>query len=290
MLKAEIRNLYSERKDVKRKRVTEDKTNEVIERKYLLTKEMLERVTMARAELERDNFRLRSDLIESERCFQTLKNEYVRFTELSLNNVQSTLAARNSSANVERGMKQSGQGVGKRGAAWEEAPRLGVHGSIGDGPLILDAESIRLKIDSLTTERDFLRNENKILKQKFDDLYNDAQGLRTSLKRAQSKLQSADKDLKAHNQVVRLHQMRYARAEKVSAFLEGKLKEAKPNVRIDYSQISPEIECSTQLLATLLDVAGMIPTVPTLTQQSLKPTIRISTPASQPEISVDTTS
>ncbi|KXS19575.1 hypothetical protein M427DRAFT_143316 [Gonapodya prolifera JEL478] len=280
MLKTEIRSLYSERKETKRKRMKEVRSNEVIDRKYLLTKEMLEKVTGSRAELERENFRLQSELLECERRCQHMKNEYVRFTEMSLANVQSTLVARNSSANIERSAMPAGSDPGKRG--YPLGSTGASTGNPGNTPdlFTLDAESIRLKVESLTAEREFSRNENQLLKRKFDELSNEAQSLRSSLRKFQTKLQAAERELKDHNQFVRLKQMRYSRAEKVAAFLEYKLKEAKPNIRIDYSQISTEIECSTQLLAALHDVAGVIPTTAAF---PLKPVIRISKTSSQPD-------
>ncbi|KAJ3107366.1 hypothetical protein HDU97_004248 [Phlyctochytrium planicorne] len=59
MLKTEIRRLYEDRKEVRRARMLDEKSNQGLERKYMLAKEMVEKLKAERHELQRAAFELK---------------------------------------------------------------------------------------------------------------------------------------------------------------------------------------------------------------------------------------
>ncbi|KAJ3214334.1 hypothetical protein HDU67_001775 [Dinochytrium kinnereticum] len=69
MLKTELRRLYTDRKEVRRARMLDEKTNEGLERKYMLAKEMVEKLKAERHELQRTAFELKVKAGEMEKKY-----------------------------------------------------------------------------------------------------------------------------------------------------------------------------------------------------------------------------
>ena len=110
---------------------------------------------------------------------------------------------------------------------------------------------MRLKLDSLVTERQFLMNENKTLKSRVDLLVSKLDVLNVQHKEAKSQIKELTVLRAEQIERIAALDQRYARAKKVAAHMEKQIKEAKPNTKIDYQMIDNP-EPSTQLLAAIL--------------------------------------
>ena len=81
MLKTEIRRLYEERKEVRKARLTDEHSGQVIERKYILAKETVEKLKAERKQLQRTCFELRTHAETMEKRFNEAKLQAVKIAE-----------------------------------------------------------------------------------------------------------------------------------------------------------------------------------------------------------------
>ncbi len=67
MLKSEIRRLYQDKNDIRKDIISTEKSTNIIERKFILAKEMLEKLQTEKKKLLKSNFELkkRADVLES---------------------------------------------------------------------------------------------------------------------------------------------------------------------------------------------------------------------------------
>ena len=81
MLKAEIRQLYKEKKDGNKDEISKLKASAIFERKFTINKEMLEKLTEEKKKLLKENFDLK-------RRADTLESKYIRALNENKKNVE----------------------------------------------------------------------------------------------------------------------------------------------------------------------------------------------------------
>jgi chromosome segregation ATPase len=104
----------------------------------------------------------------------------------------------------------------------------------------------------MTFEKDFVLNDNKVLKQRYEESQRQIIDLNSQLavinKRItqleQAKNQAEEKSEECHKRV--------RHAERIAANIESQLKELFPNVRIDYFRVD-DSEPSIQLISALVN-------------------------------------
>ncbi|KAJ3119051.1 hypothetical protein HDU96_003226 [Phlyctochytrium bullatum] len=102
MLKTEIRRLYEDRKEVKRARMLDEKSNQGLERKYLLAKEMVEKLKADRHELQRTAFELKMKAEEMERKYfdaQIMAKKMAEQAGRTVGEITARLASNNAPTN-----------------------------------------------------------------------------------------------------------------------------------------------------------------------------------------------
>ena len=120
---------------------------------------------------------------------------------------------------------------------------------------IVDISSMKLRLSTLTTEKDFLQKESELLKSRLVDLTTQVNKMEKRFHHATDKNRHLEKEKKQVSD--NLHQLttRCYRAEKIASYLEKQYKEASPNQRVDYSAVETmekqRLEPSIQLLAAL---------------------------------------
>jgi predicted RNase H-like nuclease (RuvC/YqgF family) len=115
----------------------------------------------------------------------------------------------------------------------------------------LDFESWRLKIESLTHEREYLLNENSMLKSRIESLSSKLVSLENSMQNSLMEKERLASNLEKKTAEFDESTKKYTRAEKIAANLEKQYREIRPNARIDYYLLG-DVEPSTQLLAALM--------------------------------------
>ena len=87
MLKTEIRRLYKDKNTIQKVRLQDERSSSVIERKYLLAKEKLDKLQVERHEMLKNNFDLKCRYEDVEKKYRELKSEYKNFSEMARKNV-----------------------------------------------------------------------------------------------------------------------------------------------------------------------------------------------------------
>lgn len=252
MLKAEIRRLNQDRASVMKSRLTDEKSSSVLERKYLMTKEMLEKMKAERHELQKSCFEMKCRAEDMEKRYKELKSQYKHFADVARRHSQagsshSQKAAWASLSSTPGGtLSRNGEPVPSPFVKGED-----VSMNEPESDQIPDFEAWRLRLGSLTTERDFLKSENDALKRRLESTENKNNSLERYKSDTSSRLKSSDVMTKNAQQQLESIQIRCKRAEKLAAYIEKQFKDAKPNTKIDYQLVS-NVEISTQLLAALM--------------------------------------
>ncbi|KAJ3077707.1 hypothetical protein HK102_005023 [Quaeritorhiza haematococci] len=228
MLKMEVRRLYQERLETRKARFVDERHSSVWERKFVLAREMLDKFKAERHELQRVNFELKCRSEDMEKRYNELKTQYQNFT------AQECFIQKGFQIKFELKLE------------WHQLRRFSTWSDE-----IPDFDAWRLKLDSLTTERDFLINENKMLNHKIDEYISKTSTLEKQLAESQNRLKSTEKEHKAEQQQLKVLTDRCARIEKVAAHIERQYKEAHPNIKIDYVSVN-DAEPSIQLLAAFM--------------------------------------
>ncbi|KAJ3123918.1 hypothetical protein HK098_001563 [Nowakowskiella sp. JEL0407] len=287
MLKLEIRRLYDDRRDVRQARLTDERNACVLERKYIIGREKVEKLKGEKLELQKQNFELRTRAEEMERKFFESKLQLKKFTENATKNI-GELAKRISKpkpqdsklinfehefvedtalegkthiwdslrstpvGNVDPGMKKLTTTPTRGSSSENQMLDVPSKNNSGDIP---DFHSMRLKIESLASERHFLSNENELLKRNIEQLTKAITDLERQVNVKDIKIRKLEAEIKQNQTVLKSINNRLTRAEKVAAVLEKQFKEAKPNTKIDYN-LSADCVPSTQLLAALIPRDG----------------------------------
>ncbi|KAJ3033332.1 hypothetical protein HDV00_006488 [Rhizophlyctis rosea] len=269
MLKHEIRRLYSERSQTLQARLLDDRATHALERKHVVAKEIAERLKSERTDLQKQNWDLRKRVSELESLVKELKMVggvtivgkrfgFIASTELSYERVM--INALHRATPITQSQRAAwvsvpgqagtvgGRGIAGKSSGNNQSPSPHPDGELDDVP---DFEAWRLKIESLSSERQYLMNDNDLLRSKVDDLNVSLTRQTRNQTDNAVRIKQLEQTIKTLQQQLRDLQGRCARAERVAACLEKQFKDAKPNTKIDYQMLT-EAEPSTQLLAALM--------------------------------------
>ena len=117
---------------------------------------------------------------------------------------------------------------------------------------MIDFESLRLKLDSLASEKEYLINENRMLKIQVKHVEEKSHKTITNQREMKVQLSQLLSQREEHLEKIALLDKQYGRTKMVAAFMEKQIKDLMPNAKIDYTAIRNNQEPSTQLLATIL--------------------------------------
>ncbi|KAI8802630.1 hypothetical protein BJ742DRAFT_683908 [Cladochytrium replicatum] len=278
MLKTEVRRLYEDRRDLRQARMLDERNTSAIERKYIVAKEMVEKVKQEKYELQKANYELRTRAEDLEKRFVEAKLQLKRFADAATRHVGELANRYYVRAEDASLMKRSVLGwiiqdlatvrlrllrstpVEMVDPSIEKRHGTPVSNTSGKIPrkiqqetikLLTDIKELHLKIDSLTSEQTFLLNENQVLKRNLEQITKTIDDVERKLTAKDIKVKRLENENRNHVETNKVLSSRIARAEKVAAYIERQFKEAKPNIKIDYT-ILGEVEPSTQLLAALL--------------------------------------
>ncbi|KAJ1544932.1 hypothetical protein HK096_006980 [Nowakowskiella sp. JEL0078] len=286
MLKTEIRRLYDDRRDIRQARMTDEKSACVLERKYILCREMVEKTKSEKYDLQKQNFELKTRMDEMEKRYFEAKLQLKKYTQITVKNIseiasrisdpkrKTQVSAWNDSSNTEF---HDNNNVTCQKPLWtslQSTPIGIIDPSIKNttpesnrsidlsvnsqnssnnklNVILPDFQSMRLKIESLSSERQFFCNESELLKHNIEQLTKTIAVQERQMASKELRTRKSENELKQHQQMVSTLTKRLNRAEKIAAMIERQFKDAKPNTKIDYSPLI-NIEPSTQLLAALL--------------------------------------
>ncbi|KAH9248728.1 hypothetical protein BASA81_013618 [Batrachochytrium salamandrivorans] len=285
MLRTEIRRLYQDKKDLRKSRTENIQISMNVERNTEVLKEMVEKLKSERYELQRTNYVLKRKAEEMERKYFDAKLQARKITERQqLSQSKTSNAAQQQHQKLSQSIPLLMGGSLNSLVSASNPSLLGLNSAPAEIPEqstgkdrlnnetldsfslnrevkhLPDFEAWRLKIDSLVKEKVYHINENKKLKDEIlmymECISKGEQLLRDErLKHSMVKAQRQELD-----DSVRNLNRRCQRAEKIAAHMEQQIKDAKPNLKIDYQMLG-EPEPSTQLLAALMAWENMGHTV-----------------------------
>jgi len=107
-----------------------------------------------------------------------------------------------------------------------------------DNYMIPDIQKMMLRIDSLTSEKKYLINENNVSKRNIETLKKQLSNMNSTKNMSNKEIKTLKDIIK--DKTIQLNQSnkKYERAQRIAAFLENHIKELKPNYKIDYSKIN----------------------------------------------------
>ncbi|KAJ3072144.1 hypothetical protein HDU99_002257, partial [Rhizoclosmatium hyalinum] len=288
MLKTEIRRLQEERREERKNNITDERSNQALERKYILAREMVTKLKQERQELQRTCFELKTKADEMEKRYfdsqlmakrmaekagrtvgdiatrlsaQTTKRlDQLETSEITLVQPQSNnlvaLQTVKLPPPIWASLATTPRDSGSARTRTEPLPTDNTDGSssfqetstLSSKKELPDFGAWKLKIESLTTERTFLLHENGILKSRIDELGVKLSKAERTNQESLQRMNILDKEIKAGQTQIKTLNAKCQKAEKIAASIEKQYKEARPNVRIDYS-LMLEAEPSTQLMA-----------------------------------------
>ncbi|ORX60179.1 hypothetical protein BCR36DRAFT_52784 [Piromyces finnis] len=132
-------------------------------------------------------------------------------------------------------------------------PNDDIYGHIkeaNDNYMIPDIQKMMLRIDSLTSEKKYLLNDNSILKRNIEMLKKQLSSINNNKLIITKEAKSLKDNIKDKANQLDLLNKKYDRAQKIAAFLENQIKELKPNFKIDYNKLN-NTEPSISLLSAL---------------------------------------
>ncbi|KAJ3352503.1 hypothetical protein HDU83_007922 [Entophlyctis luteolus] len=212
MLKTEIRRLQEEKKEEKRNNLQEERSFQALERKYILVREMVAKLKRERTELQRTCFEFKMKFDEMEKMY-----------------FNSQLAAKRMS---EKAGQTVGEIVTRLSSNTKTCAAAHQESSSGDSSIVL----IQPQLDNTS---------------RIDELGMKISKLERSNKESAAHVASLENDLSSSENQVKTLFARCTKSERIAASIEKQFKEAKPNIKIDYSSVI-EAEPSTQLIAALM--------------------------------------
>jgi chromosome segregation ATPase len=117
-----------------------------------------------------------------------------------------------------------------------------------DNYMIPDIQKMMLRIDSLTSEKKYLLNENNVLKRNIEMLKNQVSTMNNNKNTTNKEIKSLKDTIKDKTNQYSTLNKKTEKAQKIAAFLENQIKELKPNYKIDYSKLN-NAEPSIMLLS-----------------------------------------
>jgi hypothetical protein len=259
MLKAEIARLYEERKETKRSKTIEEKVVGNLESKYTFAKEMLDKHKEEKMELKKENFNLQKKVLHLSKKYTELKAQYHRWAESSAKIAEFKFVL----CPFTRGWLDADAKAIDRNQTQQAMSEPFFNGQLPKMSVItpsamvtpsdyevLDFPTVKLRLKTLTHEKGFFSNENKMLKNKLDEMQSRQSLMEKKVFDLSNRNRQMEKEWQTHNDQVRELSIMCVHAQKLASSLEKQYKDAVPNVRIDYSYVK-EMEPSTQLLAAL---------------------------------------
>ncbi|KAJ3270821.1 hypothetical protein HDV01_007370 [Terramyces sp. JEL0728] len=243
MLRNEIRRLSQDRSILRQERSEHDRTLLHVEKDVIVYKEMIDKLKSERYDLQREVFTLKRRTEETERKFYDYK--------LKTRKVEKIDQKKSSVENIEKQFLKLGQVKASMESLNSEGRQSVVPKKEKIVKELPDFDSWRLRIDSLTNEKKFLVNENSTLKDQLAEITAKVSSIQISLKQTQEENKKLVDVENQNIEKLKTLDLRYARAKKVAAHMEKQVKDAKPNIKIDY-QLLETSEPSTQLLAAIL--------------------------------------
>lgn len=120
---------------------------------------------------------------------------------------------------------------------------------------IVDVPSLKLRISTLASEKEYLLKDNTLLKNRLTNLNAAVAKLEKRVKSSTEKNRHMERDIRAGHGTLKNLAERYYRAEKVATFLERQIMEAVPGARLDFAAVdqptTTRLEPSIQLLEAL---------------------------------------
>ncbi|KAJ3254091.1 hypothetical protein HK103_007552 [Boothiomyces macroporosus] len=241
MLRNEIRRLSQDRSILRQEKSDHDRALLHVEKDVQVYKEMIDKLKSERYDLQREVFTLKRRAEETERKFFDFKLKARKVEKIDQKkSTYSLLISR--VENIEKQFLKLGQARESIQSGTADTRQSAVKKKEKIVKELPDFDAWRLRIDSLTNEKKFLINENSTLKEHLAE---------TTLKQTQEENKKLAEAEQENIEKLKTLDMRYARAKKVAAHMEKQVKEAKPNIKIDYQLIDSN-EPSTQLLAAIL--------------------------------------
>ena len=237
MLKSEVRKLYEDRNAAKKTLTSNEKSASIMERKYTIAKEMLDKTTSEKQKLLKSNFNLkkRADQLEAKLNANKIKEEIL--VKKGIRNNPSILSLTHSDI---RSITPQTQGS----HTWQSILYSTSENQLGRDPLpsavtnpsekskcenqliadVPDFDGLRLKIDSLAHEREFLKNENELLKVRLEELTKKIVVLEKKVSESNANMEKITKNLDCKSLELDNAFKKYERAEKIAANLENQYK------------------------------------------------------------------
>lgn len=234
MLKSEIRSLRNDRVAVQQTLISHEKSSSIMDRKYAIAKEMLEKATSDKQRLAKANFDLkrRADQLEAKLNANKVKDQILAKKGIKNRPAKSDIITDTRTMSPQTQISHTWQSVLYAESSIDrEPPPSGVTNgsqrSASEKPIITevpDFESLRLKIESLANEREFLHNENELLKVRIEELSKKIVTLERRLSESSTESEKIIKNLDQKSAELDLAFKKYERAEKIAAHLEKQYK------------------------------------------------------------------
>ena len=239
MLRSELRRLHHDRHSVHQTLISHEKSSSIIERKYTIAKEMLDKATSERQKLAKTNFDLkrRADQLEAKLNANKIKEQIMSKKGIKSFSIKPDVLSDTRIMTPETQVSHSWQSILYSGSEDQNnrdpAPSAMTTNltekSTIEKPTITDVpdfEALRLKIESLGKERDFVQNENRLLKVRVEELTRKIVNLEKRLSESNKKSDKLQQTLDNKSEELDNAFKKYERAEKIAAHLEKQYKVA----------------------------------------------------------------
>jgi chromosome segregation ATPase len=218
--------------------ISHEKSSSIIERKYTIAKEMLDKATSERQKLAKTNFDLkrRADQLEAKLNANKIKEQIMAKKGIKSFSIKPDILSDTRIMTPETQVSHSWQSIlysgsedqNNRDPAPSAITNLTEKSTI-EKPTITDVpdfEALRLKIESLGKERDFVQNENRLLKVRVEELTRKIVNLEKRLSESNTKSEKLKQTLDNKSEELDNASKKYERAEKIAAHLEKQYKVA----------------------------------------------------------------
>lgn len=236
MLRSELKRLHHDRHAVQQTLISNERSSSIMERKYIIAKEMLEKTTSEKQKLLKANFDLkrRADQLEAKLSANKIKEQILKKKGLKNQTVKPELVSDTRTMTPQTQISHTWQSViysRSESNVNGDPPPSGVSNiTESSGPEkftlteVPDFEALRLKIESLANEREFLQNENGLLNVRIEELSKKIVTLEKKL--SESNIDCEKLVMNLDKKAVELDNAfkKYERAEKIAAHLERQYK------------------------------------------------------------------
>ncbi len=229
-------SLRNDRVAVQKNLISHEKSSNIMDRKYTIAKEMLDKATSDKQKLIKANFDLkrRADQLEAKLSANKVKEQIWAKKGIKNQLVKSDIIADTRTMTPQTEISHTWQSILYSNSEHQidrEPPpsRLSNFSqkSASEKPLLTkvpDFEALRLKIESLGNEREFLQNENELLKVRIEELSKKIVTLEKKISESNSNSEKLISNLDQKSAELDMAFKKYERAEKIAAHLEKQYK------------------------------------------------------------------